>query len=89
MKAARAVQSGGRVTGIDLSAPMLEVARRRATEQGIDADFVQGDAQIASFDQPLDVVVSRFGVMFFDDTEAALANLAKATRRGGRLCFVC
>ena len=77
------------MTGLDLSAPMLEVARRRAEEQGIDVDFVQGDAQTASFDQPFDVVVSRFGVMFFDDPEAAFANLAKAARPGGRLCFVC
>ena len=36
-----------------------------------------------------DVVVSRFGVMFFDDPEVAFANLANATRPGGRLCFVC
>ncbi|MFZ0173578.1 MAG: methyltransferase domain-containing protein [Acidimicrobiales bacterium] len=89
LEAARAVGPGGRVTGLDLSAPMLEVARRRAEEQGIDMDFVQGDAQTASFDQPFDVVVSRFGVMFFDDPEAAFANLAKAARPGGRLCFVC
>ena len=77
------------MTGLDLSAPMLEVARRRAEEQGIDVAFVQGDAQTASFDEPFDVVLSRFGVMFFDDPEAAFANLAKATRPGGRLCFVC
>jgi len=89
LQAARAVGPGGRVTGLDLSAPMLGLARRRAEEQGIDVDFVQGDAQTASFDQQFDVVVSRFGVMFFDDPEAAFANLAKATRPGGRLCFVC
>ena len=89
LEASRAVGGSGRVTGLDLSAPMLEEARRRADEQGIDVSFVQGDAQSASFDQPFDVVVSRFGVMFFDDPETAFANLAKATRRGGRLCFVC
>ncbi len=89
LEAARAVGPGGRVTGLDLSAPMLGVAGRRAQEHGIDVDFVQGDAQTASFDQPFDVVVSRFGVMFFDDPEVAFANLAKATRQGGRLCFVC
>ena len=77
------------MTGLDLSAPMLEVSRRRAEEQGIDISFVQGDAQSASFDELFDVVLSRFGVMFFDDPEAAFANLAKATRPGGRLCFVC
>ena len=89
LEAARAVGSGGHVTGLDLSAPMLEVARRRAEEQAIEADFVQDDAQTASFDQRFDVIVSRFGVMFFDDPEAAFANLAKAARPGGRLCFVC
>src|SRR5271165_4186698 len=89
LEAARAVGPGGRVTGIDLSAPMLRVARQRAEEQGIDVDFVECDAQTASFDEPFDVVVSRFGVMFFDDPEGAFANLAKAARPGGRLCFVC
>jgi len=83
------VRPGGTVTGLDLSARMLATARRRAEEQGIDVDFVQGDAQTASFHQPFDVVVSRFGVMFFEDPVAAFANLAKATRPAGRLCFVC
>jgi len=89
LEAARAVEPGGRVTGLDLSAPMLEVARRRAEQQGIDVEFARGDAQTASFDQQFDVVVSRFGVMFFDDPEVAFANLARAARPGGRLCFVC
>ncbi|MGO9559999.1 MAG: class I SAM-dependent methyltransferase, partial [Acidimicrobiales bacterium] len=89
LEAARTVGRDGQVTGLDLSAPMLEVARRRAKEQGIDVSFVQGDAQTASFDHPFDVVLSRFGVMFFDGPQAAFANLAKATRPGGRLCFVC
>lgn len=89
LEAARTVGPGGWVTGLDLSAPMLRVARRRAEEQGFDVDFVQGDAQTASFDEPFDVVLSRFGVMFFDEPEAAFANLAKAARTGGRLCFVC
>src|SRR5579863_10270887 len=65
LEAARAVGPGGRVTALDLSAPMLKVARRRAAEQGIDVNFVQGDAQTTCFDQPFDVVMSRFGVMFF------------------------
>jgi SAM-dependent methyltransferase len=89
LAAARTVGPGGWVTGLDLSAPMLTVARRRAEEQGFDVDFLQGDAQTASFDEPFDVVLSRFGVMFFDEPETAFANLAKATRTGARLCFVC
>ena len=72
---ARGVGRHGRVTGLDLSTPMLVVARRRAEEQGLDVSFVQGDAQTASFDEPFDVVLSRFGVMFFGDPEAAFANL--------------
>ena len=89
LDAARAVEPGGHVAGLDLSAPMLAVARRRAEERGVGADFVQGDAQTISFDDGFDVLLSRFGVMFFDDPEAAFANLAKAARPGGRLCFVC
>jgi 2-polyprenyl-3-methyl-5-hydroxy-6-metoxy-1,4-benzoquinol methylase len=80
LDAARGVGRHGRVTGLDLSAPMLDVARQRAEEQGLDVSFVQDDAQTASFDEPFDVVLSRFGVMFFDDPEAAFANFAKATR---------
>jgi SAM-dependent methyltransferase len=89
LEAARAVGSSGGVTGLDLSAPMLEVARRRVKEHGVDVSFVQGDAQAAAFDQPFDVVLSRFGVMFFEEPEAAFANLARAVRPDGRLCFVC
>jgi SAM-dependent methyltransferase len=89
LEAARTVGPSGRVTGLDLSAPMLGVAQRRAEEQGVDVHFVQCDAQIASFDQLFDVVVSRFGVMFFGDPVVAFANLANAARLGGRLCFVC
>src|SRR5579864_468688 len=50
LDAARAVGRDGRVTGLDLSAPMLGLARRRAEEQGIEVHFVQGDAQTAPFD---------------------------------------
>jgi len=88
LDAARAVERDGAVTGLDLSGPMLELARKRAPQHAQVA-FVQGDAQTASFDEPFDAVLSRFGIMFFDDPVAAFANLARATRRGGRLCFVC
>ncbi len=55
----------------------------------MDVDFIQGDAQTESFDQPIDVVVSRFGVMFFDNPQAAFVNLAQSACPGGRLSFVC
>jgi SAM-dependent methyltransferase len=89
LEAARATGPEGSVTGLDLSGPMLEVARRRAQEGGLALEFVQGDGQTTSFDGSFDIVVSRFGVMFFEDPTAAFSNLAKAVRPGGRLCFVC
>jgi SAM-dependent methyltransferase len=86
---ARRVGPGGAVTGADISAPMLAVARSRAEAAGLaQARFVQADAQVHAF-EPADGVFSRFGVMFFADPAAALANLRRALKPGGRLAFVC
>ena len=89
--AARRVGPTGMAVGIDISAPMLDLARRRATQAGVDnVEFVEADAQVRRFGGGgLDAVLSRFGVMFFDDPEAAFANLAGALRPGGRLAFAC
>lgn len=83
------VGSGGKVVGIDLSAPLLELARRRAA--GLDRlSFVRGDAQVFPFEaKSFDAAFSRFGVMFFDDPDAAFRNIGRALRPGGRLAFVC
>lgn len=75
----------GTATGIDLSTAMIAVARARAGR----ACFLQGDAQV--FPLPaaaFDVVISRTGAMFFGDPDAAFANLARATRPGGRLVLL-
>ena len=89
LDAARAVAPGTSL-GIDLSAPMLARARENARRSGLgNASFERGDAQIYPFRQAFDAVISRFGVMFFADPTAAFGNLRKATRRGGRLAFVC
>jgi len=80
---------GGGAVGIDLSVPMLENARARATARGIDnVTFIDADAQIATLPGPFDAIVSRFGVMFFDDPDAACANLVGSLRDGGRVVFV-
>ncbi|SCG68793.1 Ubiquinone/menaquinone biosynthesis C-methylase UbiE [Micromonospora halophytica] len=81
----------GHAVGLDLSAPMLDRARSSAAEEGVDnVRFVQGDAQVHPLpDAGFDVVLSRFGVMFFADPVAAFGNLARALRPGGRLAFVC
>lgn len=89
MELARRVGSGGAVLGADISAPMLEIARRRAEAQGLSwASFVQADAQAHDF-PAADGAFSRFGVMFFADPAAAFANIRRALRPGGRLAFVC
>jgi SAM-dependent methyltransferase len=51
--------------------------------------YLVGDAQVATFDEPFDVVVSRFGLMFFDDPVAAFANLHRAVTAAGRFVTVC
>ncbi|MDH6461365.1 SAM-dependent methyltransferase [Micromonospora sp. A200] len=81
----------GHAVGIDLSAPMLDRARAgAAAEQVGNVRFIQGDAQVHPLpDAAFDVVLSRFGVMFFADPVAAFGNLARALRPGGRLAFVC
>ncbi|GIG20619.1 methyltransferase [Cellulomonas chitinilytica] len=78
----------GTVTGVDVSPAMLETARARAA--GDDhVTFVEGDAQTHTFRPPsCDVVLSRFGLMFFADPVAAFVNLRRATRPGGRLAFI-
>lgn len=78
----------GQAVGVDISPALVELARRRAGEQGLEGvDFVLADAQTHGFATPFDAVVSRFGVMFFPDPVAAFANLRRATRPGGRLAF--
>jgi SAM-dependent methyltransferase len=78
----------GKVVGVDVSAPMLDVARRRAA--GIEnVTFIEGDASRAALPGPFDILVSRFGVMFFDDPPAAFTHLRAALKPGGRLAFVC
>lgn len=89
MEAARAVDPGTSA-GIDLSAPMLERARHSAARFAIaNVSFTQGDAQTHTFpiSPAFDAMISRFGVMFFDDPVAAFANLRAAARPGGRLTF--
>jgi SAM-dependent methyltransferase len=89
LELARRVGAGGSVLGVDISAPMLAVARERAAAAGLaQARFIQADAQTHAFD-PADGAFSRFGVMFFEDPVAAFANIRRGLKRGGRVAFVC
>lgn len=80
----------GQVTGIDLSTKMLDLARRRSAEEGLDnVTFVRGDAQVFGFEpEAFDVAMSCFGVMFFNDPVAAFTNIGRALRPGGRLALL-
>lgn len=86
---AHRVGPDGEVRGVDISAPILNIARSRGS--GCDnLDFLEGDA--AAIDLPedyFDLVFSRFGVMFFSDPVAAFKNLRKSIKPGGRMIFLC
>jgi len=82
---AKAVGNEGSVTGVDISEPMLAVARGR----GVGVNFRKADAAVHLFHPTHDLVFSRFGVMFFDDPVKAFANIRKAIKPHGRLAFVC
>jgi SAM-dependent methyltransferase len=88
--AARAAGPRGSVLAVDLSGPMLGRAEQVAKDEGLDTiRFEQADAQIHPFDAgAFDVVISRFGVMFFADPVAAFTNIASAVRSGGRLAML-
>ena len=77
--AARAAGVTGHCTGIDISAPMIAAATARAEGEGTAADFILADAQTHTFEpEQFDMIVSRFGVMFFDDPAQAFTNLRRA-----------
>ncbi len=89
LELARRVGPDGGVLGVDISAPMLGVARERAQAAGLaQAQFIQADAQVHPLG-PADGAFSRFGVMFFEDPTAAFANIRRALKPAGRMAIVC
>lgn len=81
------------VLGVDISEPMLAVARNKALQSGSNSaqlEFIQADAATHAFTpSSFDLVFSRFGVMFFDDPIAAFTNIHSAMQPQGRLVFCC
>jgi SAM-dependent methyltransferase len=83
------VGPSGHAIGIDVSGPMLARARQSAPKE-LPLDFVQADATVYPFDPAsVDLLASRFGVMFFADPAMSFANLRKALKPSGRLAFAC
>lgn len=89
MAFAEQVGSAGHVLGVDVSAPMLARARELAPA-GAPVEFALADATVHAFaPQSFDLLVSRFGVMFFAQPALSFANMRKALRPGGRVAFAC
>lgn len=83
------VGASGHVLGIDVSGPMLERARQRASA-ALKVDYVLADATVYPFEPAgFDLLASRFGVMFFADPVVSFANMRRALRPSGRLAFAC
>ena len=83
---ARQVGPQGTAVGVDISQPMIALAKQRAESASTKPRFLCADAQTYTFEPAsFDMIVSRFGVMFFDDSVRAFANLRRATAKGGEL----
>ncbi|RQS36490.1 class I SAM-dependent methyltransferase [Burkholderia sp. Bp8992] len=86
---ARRLGADAHCTGIDISARMIDAARSRAERCGVPARFVCADVQTHAFEPAsVDLIVSRLGVMFFDDPVRAFANLRQAARPDALMRFV-
>jgi ubiquinone/menaquinone biosynthesis C-methylase UbiE len=76
---ARQIGPKGSALGVDISEPMIALAKQRAERESVPPRFICADAQTHAFDgESFDMIVSRFGVMFFDDPVRAFANLRRA-----------
>jgi SAM-dependent methyltransferase len=86
--AERAAQAGAEVTGIDLAPVLIDTARARAAERGLEIDYRVGDCE--ALDVPaasFDAVSSTVGIMFAPDHAATARELARVTRPGGRIAL--
>lgn len=85
---ARRVAPEGHVMGVDISASLLAHARDTAPSD-VAITWINADASTWTAPEPVDLVFSRFGIMFFTDPHAAFRNLVGNLREGGRLCVAC
>jgi SAM-dependent methyltransferase len=89
VQSADLVGAQGRVLGADISQTLLDRANLLAQDRA-HVQFVHADAQTHAFErQAFDHMISRFGVMFFDDSTAAFVNIARALRPGAKITMAC
>lgn len=89
LAAAQQQGAGTKLTGLDLSGQMLAVAEQRAAAASLPMTFVQGDATAAELDPPIDALISRFGIMFFEEPLPAYQKLHAKMAPGGLFSAVC
>ncbi len=87
LEAASLVGEEGGVLGVDVSEPLLSLAKERATTAKLPARFVCADASTHRVTDLHDAIISRFGVMFFDNPTAAFSNLRQNVNSHGRVVF--
>ncbi|HTZ58460.1 MAG TPA: class I SAM-dependent methyltransferase [Acidobacteriaceae bacterium] len=79
-----AARKGAQVTGVDIAPNLLRQARHRATEEGLQIEFEEGDAEDLPFpDAEFDVVMSMFGAMFAPDPDRIASEMTRVCRHGG------
>lgn len=83
-----AAKKANSVLGLDISEPLIAHSKIRAAHI-LNIDFMHGDAGTVTLNTPKDLLISRFGVMFFEDPIAAFSNLRTGMKSGGRLVFAC
>jgi SAM-dependent methyltransferase len=83
-----AAAAGAQVTGVDLAPVLIETAKERAAEKGLEIEYLVGDAERLELpDASFDKVSSTVGIMFAPDHEAAARELARVTKPGGRIAL--
>ncbi len=81
-------RAGAKVTGVDIAVGLIEAARQLASEEGLSIDWQLGDAEKLTFgDASFDGASSTFGIMFASDQDAAVSELARIVRPGGRIAI--
>lgn len=88
--AERAARSGAQVTGVDLAPALIDTARERAADQGLEIDYRVGDCERLDElgDGSFDIVSSTCGIMFAPDHAASAKELGRVTKSGGRIGLV-
>jgi SAM-dependent methyltransferase len=85
-----AATTGAEVVGVDIAPALIEQAKERAAERGLDIDYRVGDAEALDFqDGSFDLVTSTCGVMFAPDHQAGAREVARVTKPGGRIALAC